>query len=123
MLGRSVVAAVAEEGAREEIEDDDGEGYDSLEEDIGFQGEEKVEEEEEEEEEMGAAPVKAKQRAVRRTFRLLGNKEKKELRAYAHQLGDDICVHQVRNYFSNLTRKIDLLLLLLLLLQLWLMDT
>jgi hypothetical protein len=28
-----------EEGAREEIEDDDGEGYDSLEEDIGFQGE------------------------------------------------------------------------------------
>ncbi|KAH9563389.1 hypothetical protein CY35_05G123400 [Sphagnum magellanicum] len=44
---------------------------------------------------MGAAPVKAKQRAVRRTFRLLGNKEKKELRAYAHQLGDDICVHQV----------------------------
>jgi hypothetical protein len=57
-----------EEGAREEIEEDDGEGYDSLEEDIGFQGEEKVEEEEEE---MGAAPVKAKQSAVRRTFRLL----------------------------------------------------
>ncbi|CAK9876990.1 unnamed protein product [Sphagnum jensenii] len=43
---------------------------------------------------MGAAPGKAKQSAVRRTFRLLGNKEKKELRAYAHQLGDDICVHQ-----------------------------
>ncbi|CAK9226962.1 unnamed protein product [Sphagnum troendelagicum] len=43
---------------------------------------------------MGAAPVKAKQSAVRRTLRLLGNKEKKELRAYAHQLGDDICVHQ-----------------------------
>jgi hypothetical protein len=75
VLRRSVVAAVTEEGAREEIEDDDGEGYDSLEEDIGFQGEEKVEEEEEEE--MGAAPVKAKQSAVRRTFRLLGNKEKK----------------------------------------------
>jgi len=105
VLRRSVVAAVAEEGAREEIEVDDGEGYDSLEEDIGFQGEEKVEEEEE----MGAAPVKAKQSAVRRTFRLLGNKEKKELRAYAHQLGDDICVHQVRNYFSNLTEKIHLL--------------
>jgi hypothetical protein len=85
VLRRSVVAAVAEEGAREEIEDDDGEGYDSLEEDNGFQGEEKVEEEEEEE--MGAAPVKAKQSAVRRTLRLLGNKEKKELRAYAHQLG------------------------------------
>ncbi len=118
VLRRSVVAAVAEEGAREEIEDDDGEGYDSLEQDIGFQGEEKVEEEEEEEE-MGAAPVKAKQSAVRRTFRLLGNKEKKEPRGYAHQLGDDICVHQVRNYFSNLTRKIDLLLLL----QLWFMDT
>jgi hypothetical protein len=64
--------------------------------------------EEEEEEEMGAAPVKAKQSAVRRTIRLLGNKEKKKLRAYAHQLGDDICVHQVRNYFSNLTKK-DLL--------------
>ncbi|KAH8962671.1 hypothetical protein BDL97_05G113000, partial [Sphagnum fallax] len=31
--------------------------------------------------------VKAKQSAVRRTFRLLGNKEKNELRAYAHQLG------------------------------------
>ncbi|CAK9227833.1 unnamed protein product [Sphagnum troendelagicum] len=75
VLRRSVVAVVTEEGAREEIEDDDGEGYDSLEEDIGFQGEEKVEEEEEEE--MGAAPVKAKQSAVRRTFRLLGNKEKK----------------------------------------------
>jgi hypothetical protein len=39
VLRRSVVAAVVEEGAREEIEDDDGEGYDSLEEDIGFQGE------------------------------------------------------------------------------------
>ncbi|CAM6026938.1 unnamed protein product [Sphagnum balticum] len=73
VLRRSVVAAVVEEGAREEIEDDDGEGYDSLQEDIGFQGEEKVEEEE-----MGAAPVKAKQSAVRRTFRVLGNKEKKE---------------------------------------------
>lgn len=32
---------------------------------------------------------------VRRTFRQLGNKEKKELRAYAHQLGNDICIHQV----------------------------
>lgn len=124
MLGRSVVAAVAEEGARQEIEDDDDdddEGYDPLEEDIGFRGEEKVEEEEEE---VGAAPAKAKQSVVRRTFRLLGNKEKKELRAYAHQLGDDICVHQVRNYFSNLTRKIDLLLLfVLLLLQFLFMDT
>ncbi|KAH9542663.1 hypothetical protein CY35_13G019500 [Sphagnum magellanicum] len=94
VLRRSVVAAVAEEGARQEIEDDDDddEGYDPLEEDIGFRGEEKVEEEEEE---MGAAPAKAKQSVVRRTFRLLGNKEKKELRAYAHQLGNDICVHQV----------------------------
>jgi hypothetical protein len=119
VLRRSVVAAVAEEGAREEIDDD--EGYDPLEENIGFRGEEKVEEEEEE---MGAAPAKAKQSAVRRTFRLLGNKEKKELRAYAHQLGNDICVHQVRNGFSNLTRKIDLLLLfLLLLLQFLFMDT
>lgn len=120
VLRRSVVAAEAEEGAREEIDDDDDdEGYDPLEEDIGFRGEEKVEEE------MGAAPAKAKQSAVRRTFRLLGNKEKKELRAYAHQLGNDICVHQVRNGFSNLTRKIDLLLLLfrLLLLQFLLMDT
>ncbi len=119
VLRRSVVAAVAEEGAREEIDDDDDddEGYDPLEEDIGFRGEEKVEEE------MGAAPAKAKQSAVRRTFRLLGNKEKKELRAYAHQLGNDICVHQVRNGFSNLTRKIDLLLCLLLLLQFLLMDT
>ncbi len=119
VLRRSVVAAVAEEGAREEIDDDDDddEGYDPLEEDIGFRGEEKVEEE------MGAAPAKAKQSAVRRTFRLLGNKEKKELRAYAHQLGNDICVHQVRNGFSNLTRKIDLLLFLLLLLQFLLMDT
>jgi hypothetical protein len=116
VLRRSVVAAVAEEGARKEIDDDDDEGYDPLEEDIGFQGEEKVEEE------MGAAPTKAKQSAVRRTFRLLGNKEKKELRAYAHQLGNDICVHQVRNGFSNLTRKIDLLFLLLLL-QFLLMDT
>jgi hypothetical protein len=106
VLRRSVVAAVAEEGAKEEIDDDD-EGYDPLEEDIGFRGEEKVEEEEKK---MGAAPAKAKQSAVRRTFRLLGNKEKKELRAYAHQLGNDICVHQVRNGFSNLTRKIDLLL-------------
>jgi hypothetical protein len=119
VLRRSVVAAVAEDGAREEIDDDDDEGYDPIEEDIGFRGEEKVEEE------MGAAPAKAKQSAVRRTFRLLGNKEKKELRAYAHQLGNDICVHQVRNGFSNLTRKIDLLLLLfrLLLLQFLLMDT
>jgi hypothetical protein len=116
VLRRSVVTAVAEEGARDEIDDD--EGYDPLEEDIGFRGEENVEEKEEE---MGAAPAKAKQSAVRRTFRLLGNKEKKELRAYAHQLGNDICVHQVRNGFSNLTRKIDLLLLLLL--QFLLMDT
>lgn len=32
---------------------------------------------------------------VKRTFRSLGNREKKELRAYAHQLGNDICLHQV----------------------------
>lgn len=60
-----------------------------------FGAEEDVEEDEDEEEVIPSGSPN-----VRRTFRLLGNKEKKELRAYAHQLGNDICMHQVFSQFE-----------------------
>lgn len=75
------VAAVAAEEAHEEDEEEGG-ALSLYEEELG------LEEEDEEQDASTGAKVK-------RTFRSLGNKEKKELRAYAHQLGHDICMHQV----------------------------
>lgn len=72
-------------GVTEVEEEEEGEEEDALalyEEELG----------QEEEEEAVTSPHGAK---VKRTFRSLGTKEKKELRAYAHKLGNDICVHQV----------------------------
>ncbi|KAG0614706.1 hypothetical protein M758_6G197500 [Ceratodon purpureus] len=69
-----------------EEEEDEEDGLALYEEELGLEDQEQ----EKEEKNVPSNGVK-----VRRTFRLLGSKEKKELRAYAHQLGSDICLHQV----------------------------
>lgn len=90
----SRVRAVPQGGAfaveeEDDDEDEDGDGRLSLyEEELGFDDEVDGEEVIEQDVVSGGAKVK-------KTFRLLGNKEKKELRAYAHSLGNDICLHQV----------------------------
>ena len=82
--------AVEEEEEDEgDDEDEDEDGNLSLhEEELGFNDEVDGEGVIEQDVVSGGAKVK-------KTFRLLGNKEKKELRAYAHSLGNDICLHQV----------------------------
>lgn len=90
----SRVRAVPQGGAftveeEDDDEDEDGDGNLSLhEEEPGFDDEVDGEGVIEQDVVSGGAKVK-------KTFRLLGNKEKKELRAYAHSLGNDICLHQV----------------------------
>lgn len=82
-------AVEEEEGVDDEDEDEDEDGDLSLyEEELGFDDE--VDGEGGIEQDVVAGGAK-----VMKTFRLLGNKEKKELRAYAHGLGNNICLHQV----------------------------
>ena len=82
-------AFAVEEEDDDEYEDENVDGKLSLlEEELGFDDEVDGEGVIEQDVVSGGAKVK-------KTFRLLGNKEKKELRAYAHSLGNDICLHQV----------------------------
>ena len=79
------VASQSGDSVEEEEEEEDGLAL--YEEELGLEEEEEVVVRSEVNVPFNGANV--------RTFRLLESKEKKELRAYAHQLGDKICLHQV----------------------------
>ncbi|XP_024370076.1 uncharacterized protein [Physcomitrium patens] len=103
-VGGVRVASRDETSVLDEEDGDDGLSY--YENELGLEEEEEEEEDDDDDEVedgdvVGAVRNEQERNVasggekVRRTFRQLGNKEKKELRAYAHQLGNDICIHQV----------------------------